>query len=218
MQADIDLRRCVEDELAWEPSISAADIGVTARDGIITLTGYVPRYVEKQIAARAAKRVCGVKAVANDIEVRIPSDSERTDAEIAESAYEALKWSTMVPHDRINITVSKGWVNLEGDVNWQYQKAAAEDAAHALPGVRGVMNTILLKPEVPASAMKSKIEAAVRRSAALRGRNIRVDLNDGKVTLHGQLNSWAQRDEAERAAWAAPGVSEVENLIEVSPK
>jgi osmotically-inducible protein OsmY len=217
MNKDTELRRAVEDELEWEPSVSATEIGVAVHDGIVTLTGYVPRYTEKRAAARAAKRVRGVKAVANDIEVRIPSDSGRTDAEIAQAAYDAVKWATMVPDDQIDISVSNGWVYLEGDVNWQYQKAAAEEAAHALVGVRGVINTIDVKPETSATAIKSNIEAAFRRSAALGGKNIRVESQDGKITLSGLLHSWSQHDEAERTAWAAPGVSEVENLIAVTP-
>jgi osmotically-inducible protein OsmY len=183
----------------------------------VTLTGYVPSYTEKRKAERVAKRVRGIKAVANDIEVQMPSTSHRTDAEIARAAFDALKWAITVPDDRLKISVSKGWVYLEGDVDWQYQRTAAEDAVHSLVGVQGVTNQIAVKPQASATEVKSRIEAAFRRSAELDAQQVRVELQDGKVTLHGQLHSWAERDEADRTAWAAPGVSEVENLIMVTP-
>ncbi len=211
------LRRDVEDELEWEPSINAVEIGVAVHDGIVTLTGFVPDYGEKLRAGRATKRVRGVKAVANDIEVRMPWTSERTDAQIALAAVEALTWETRVPADWIRLWVSHGWIYLEGEVDWQYQKAAAEQAVHSLVGVRGVLNQITLKPQVVAAEVKSRIETAFRRSAELDAQKLRVESHDGKVTLHGELHSWAERDEADRMAWAAPGVSKVENLIMVTP-
>ena len=214
---DAHLRRDVEEELEWEPSLHATEIGVAVHDGIVTLTGSVPSYTEKRAAERVAKRVQGVKAVANDIEVRMPWTSERTDADIAQAAVDALKWKTLVPDDRIKVAVSKGWITLEGDVDWQFQRKDAEEAVHHLVGVRGVTNQITVKPRVLATAVKSRIEAAFRRSAELDAQKIRVETHDGKVTLHGQLHSWAERDEADRTAWAAPGVSEVENLIMVTP-
>jgi osmotically-inducible protein OsmY len=214
---DSQLRRDVEDELEWEPSLQATEIGVAAQDGIVTLTGSVPSYTEKRKAERAAKRVRGVKALANDLEVRMPWTSGRTDAEIAQAASDALKWAITVPDDRIEISVSHGWVDLAGDVDWQYQRTAAEDAVHSLIGVRGVSNQIVVKPVASASEVKSRIEAAFRRNAELDAQKVRVELHDGKITLHGQLHSWAERDEADRMAWSAPGVSEVENLIMVTP-
>jgi osmotically-inducible protein OsmY len=214
---DAQLRRDVEDELEWEPSLNATEIGVAVQDGIVTLTGYAPSFTEKRKAERVAKRVRGVQAVAIDVEVRMPGSCERTDAEIARAAVDALKWEITVPDDRITISVSKGWVYLEGDVDWQYQKTAAEDAVHSLVGVRGVTNQIAVKTQASAAEVKSRIEAAFRRSAELGAQQVRVELHDGKVTLHGQLHSWAERDEADRMAWSAPGVSEVENLIMVTP-
>jgi osmotically-inducible protein OsmY len=215
MKSDVELRRAVLDELEWEPSIDGAEIGVTAHAGIVTLTGTVKNYSEKMAAERVTKRLQGVKAIANDIEVRLRGSSERTDPEIARTAVEILKWRTVVPHDRIKIVVNRGWVTLEGEVDWQYQKYAAFDAIHHLDGVKGVSNMITVKPRVSATEVKSRIEAAFRRSAELDGEKVRVEAHDGKVTLHGRLRTWAERDEADRTAWAAPGVTEVENLIEV---
>jgi osmotically-inducible protein OsmY len=147
----------------------------------------------------------------------MPWTSERSDADIARAALDAMKWAIMVPDDRITISVSHGWISLEGDVDWQFQKTAAEDAVHSLVGVRGVTNEIVVKPQVSASAVESRIEAAFRHSAELDAQKVRVESDDGKVTLHGHLHSWAERHEAERVAWAAPGVSQVENLIVVTP-
>ena len=215
---DAQLRHDLEDELEWEPSLNATEIGVAVHDGVVTLTGSVESYTEKRKAERVAKRVRGVKAVANEIEVRMPGTSQRTDAEIARAALDALTWEITVPDDRIKISVSQGWVYLEGDVDWQYQRTAAEEAVHSLVGVRGVTDEILVKPQASAAEVQSRIEAAFRRNAELDAQQVRVELLDGKVTLHGQLHSWAERDEADRIAWAAPGVSEVENLIMVTPE
>jgi osmotically-inducible protein OsmY len=214
---DAQLRHDLEDELEWEPSLNATEIGVAVHDGVVTLTGSVESYTEKRKAERVTKRVRGVKAVANDIEVRMPGTSRRTDAEIARAALDALTWEITVPDDRIKISVSKGWVYLEGNVDWHYQRTAAEQAVHSLVGVRGVTNEILVKPQASAAEVQSRIEAAFRRIAELDAQQVRVELHDGTVTLHGQLHSWAERDEADRIAWAGPGVSEVENLIMVTP-
>ena len=213
---DAQLRRDVQDELEWEPSIDGTEIGVAVHDGIVTLTGFVPSYTEKRTAERAARRIQGVKAIANDIQVRMPWTSERTDTQIAQAAVDALKRETRVPTDRIKLSVSRGWIYLEGEVDWHYQKTTAEDAVHSLVGVRGVTNQVTVKPQPMAIEVKSRIEAAFRRSADLDAHQVSVELHDGKVRLSGQLRSWAERDEAERTAWAAPGVSEVENLIAVA--
>ena len=213
----MELRRDVLDELEWEPSIDAAEIGVTAHDGVVTLTGGAKSYAEKMTAERATKRVQGIKAIANDIEVRSPDAAERTDSDIARAAVDALKWKTSVPDSRIKVVVNKGWVTLEGDDDWQYQKDVAFDAVHHLVGVTGVTNLITLRPGVSATEVKSRIEAAFRHGAERDAEKIQVETHDGKVTLHGQLHSRAERDEADRAAKAAPGVSEVENLIMVTP-
>jgi len=217
MKKDTDLRRDVVDELEWEPSVDAAQIGVTARDGVVTLTGAVQSYSEKLTAERVAKRVHGVKAIANDVEVRLPGTSERNDSDIARAAVDALKWKTSVPDGRIKVSVTKGWITLEGEVDWQYQKDAAFESVHHLRGVKGVINLIALKPRVSATEVTSRIEAAFRRSAELDAHKVHVETRDGKVTLRGDLHSWSEREEAERTAWAAPGVTDVENLIMVAP-
>jgi osmotically-inducible protein OsmY len=214
--SDAQLRRDVEAELECEPSIPALEIGVSVRDGIVTLTGFVPSYAEKRTAERVTKQVRGVKAIANDLVVRVPETPEPTDAEIARAASDALQWEITVPDDRITIAVSQGWLSLEGDVAWQYQRTAAEEAVHALAGVRGVTNQIVVKPQASAPGIQSRIEAALRRRAAQDAQQVRVESHDGKVRLLGRLSSRAERDEAERTAWAASGVSEVENLITVT--
>lgn len=215
MNTDIALRSNVIDELEWEPSIDAAQIGVAAHAGVVTLTGTAKSYSEKMAAERVTKRLQGVKAIANDIEVRLPGTAERTDSDIARMAVDILKWRTVVPHDRLKVLVKSGWVTLEGDVDWQFQKYAAFDAVHHLDGVKGVSNMITIKPRASATEVKSRIEAAFRRSAGLDAQKVEVVAHNGKVTLHGQLHSWAEREEADRTAWAAPGVTEVENLIAV---
>ena len=217
MKTDLQLQRDILDELQWEPSIDAAEIGVTVDGGIVTLTGCVTTYTEKLAAERAAQRIAGVKAVANDVEVNFNGTAERTDADIAKLAVDTLKWRALIPEDRVKVAVSKGWVTLEGQVDWQYQRAAAEDAVRPLLGVRGVINDIVVKPRASASDVKTRIEAAFRRSAEVDAKKVRIEAHGGKVTLHGDVRSWSERQEAERTAWAAPGVSSVENLIAVTP-
>lgn len=217
MRNDLELRRDIIDELDWEPSLDAAEIGVTAHEGIVTLTGAAKSYTEKLVAERAVRRVRGVKAIANDITVRLPGGTERVDADIAAAAVDALRWKGSIPQGRVNVSVSKGWITLEGEVDWQYQRDAAFEAVHHLVGVKGVSNLITVKPRVSTTEVQSRIEAAFRRSAEVDAQNIRVEASDGKVTLRGNVHSWAERHEAERTAWAAPGVIQVENLIAIVP-
>jgi osmotically-inducible protein OsmY len=217
MKTDIELQRDVMDELRWEPAVNAADIGVSVKSGVITLTGHVPSYAEKYEAEKAAKRVYGVQAVANELEVKLAGSNQRTDEDIAQSALAALRNHLFVPPDKIKLTVSKGWIKLEGQANWQYEKSAAESAVRYLPGVQGVTNLITVKPRVSPSEVKNKIEEALKRSAETDARRINVEVQDGKIILRGTVRSWAEEEEAERAAWAAPGVRAVESHISISP-
>lgn len=213
MKSDMDLRRDVERELEWEPSIDARRIGVTVADGIVTLTGAVGSYSEKWKAERVVERLAGVKGIANDIVVE--PKAERSDTDIAKAAVDALKWNVLVPSDRVKVKVDNGWVRLTGEVNWDYQRRAAERAVRDLPGVKGITNLIAVVPGVAPEQVKKKIEEALTREALMDAKGVAVDVSGSTVTLRGTVRSWAERREAETAAWAAPGVSEVRNEISV---
>jgi len=218
MRTDEEIQRDVLKELEWDPEVEPTDVGVEVDDGVVTLTGTVESYPMKWAAERAAHRVLGVKAVANDIKVKLPFSSQRDDTDIAKAAASALAWDTQVPHDRIKVTVRDGWVTLEGNVDWHFQKEAAERDVRSLVGVKGVTNSITVSArKVSPDKVKAEIEEALKRSAELEASRIDVRTIDGKVILSGTVRSWAEREEAEDAAWATEGVSDVENRITVSP-
>jgi osmotically-inducible protein OsmY len=217
-KTDQEIQRNVLDELKWDARVQPNEIGVAVKDGVVTLTGWVDSYTKKWAAEEAAHRVKGVRAVANDIEVRIPALSERTDADIAAAVSRAIEWDAMVPPDRVKVTVSKGWVTLEGGVEWQFEKEAAERAARRITGVRGVTNLIRVQPASPSPAdIKQRIEAALLRDAETDAQRIQVEVNGGTVVLRGTVRSYAEKQEAARVAWSAPGVKAVENQIQVAP-
>lgn len=213
---DMQLRQSVIDELEFEPSINATNIGVAASGGVITLSGYVRSYAEKVAALQAARRVKGVRAVAQEIEVRYPAEIKTSDEEIAKRVLSVLKWHAMIPEDEVRVVVQKGWVNLSGTLEWQYQKKAAEDEVRKLLGVIGVTNSITVKSDVQASNIKKKIEDALARNAQVEAQGIRVDVSNNRVCLEGQVNSWEDHDIVENAAWSVPGVQGVDDRLTVA--
>jgi osmotically-inducible protein OsmY len=217
MMSDKDLQQDVLDELKWEPSVNAAHIGISVKNGVVTLSGHVPSYAEKHGAEKAAKRVYGVKAVADELDVKLPGSSKRTDEDIAQACVSALTANYSVPDEKIKVVVNNGRVALEGEVEWQFQREAAMNAVRYLTGVIGVADKITVKAHVSPSDVNNKIAAAFKRNAEIDARRVTVEARDGKVILHGSVRSWTERDEAQRAAWAAPGVTAVENLISVAP-
>jgi len=219
MNADNELQQSVLDELRDEPSVEASQIGIAVEGGVVSLTGSVGTYAEKLLAEDTVKRVFGVRAVANDITVKLRDEHGRSDPELAKAAVDALRWHSMVPDERIQVTVDKGWLTLEGAVDWKYQKDAAEQAVRHLTGVRAVTNAIRIKPHKPirVGELKHQIFDAFRRNAELDARRIGIDAKDGKVILHGNVRNWNEVREAQRAAWSAPGVADVENRLVVVP-
>jgi osmotically-inducible protein OsmY len=214
---DRQLQEHVQNALAWDPSIDAADIGVSVDNGVVTLRGDVKTYAEKAAAERVALAVYGAKAVANDVNVRLANGLKPSDSEIAQAIVSALQWNSLVPDKKIAVSVTNGWVKLSGPVDWEYQRSAAARAVRDLTGVVGVSNLITLEPHVNALDVKGKIEAALKRSAEVDARRINVTTADGNVTLSGNVHSWFERDQARRAAWSAPGVKQVDDRIAIVP-
>lgn len=214
--SDESLRQSVLDELEFEPSVNATKIGVTVENGVVTLTGHVGSYAEKIAAERTVQRVKGVRGVAEEIEVRYPSEKKNHDDEIAQRAVQVIDWDATVPSGKVTVKVEKGWVTLSGDVEWQYQRMGAETAVRKLSGVIDVRNLIIVRPRVDAINVKHRIEDALKRNAELEADGIRVAATGGKVTLEGKVRAWHERGVAERAAWAVPGVIAVEDRLTIA--
>jgi osmotically-inducible protein OsmY len=217
MKSDSEIERDIRDELKWDPDLNAEDIAVSVKDGVVTLAGFTPSYTDRLEAEIAAKRVAGVHAVANDIEVRLPAIDQRPDPDIARDAVAALKAELPISHDRIKVIVKDGWITLEGAVEWQYQKTTADTAVRRVKGVKGVANVITVKPRVEPSDLKRKIMDAFKRNAEVDANRITVEANGSEVVLKGRVRYWIEREEAERVAWSAPGITKVEDRIVVSP-
>jgi osmotically-inducible protein OsmY len=217
MRLDSDIKRDVEDELRFDPDIDATDIAVAVSKGVVTLSGFVRSYSQKTQAERDAKRIAGVVGVANDIEVRLPVIDERPDPEVARDAVNALKAELPYSSENMKVIVKNGWLTLEGNVEWNYSRERAESAVKRARGVKGVTNSIVVKPKVAPYEIRRKIEDAFRRSAEIDASRVTVEANGSEVVLRGTVRAWAERQEAERTAWAAPGVTKVDNRITISP-
>ena len=216
-RTDNDIHNDVVAELRWEPSLRDDDIAVAVRDGVVTLAGFVDSYSEKWRAERVASNVRGVRAIANDIQVKLPATLQRPDPDIARAAADALRWSVTVPADRIKVRVEQGWLTLEGNVDWYFQKEAAERTVRHLTGVKGVSNLITVAARTSPADVKMKIKESLERAAQFDAEHITVDVDGHKATLRGTVRSYAELKDAERAAYNAPGITEVENKLTISP-
>jgi osmotically-inducible protein OsmY len=215
MKTDANIRVDVENELRWDPSVDEKGILIKVDNGVVSLQGSVPHFSDRWAAEETTKRVAGVRAIANDIEVKIPKPGERSDADIASAAANALKWHFVLESSDIQPVVKQGWITLSGHVSYGYQKTVAEGAVRYLLGVKGVFNEIEVRPEVKATDVKQKIQSAFQRQASLDAKDINVNVEDSAVVLQGTVHSWRERDDAAIAAWAAPGVTKVENKLQV---
>lgn len=217
MKTDDEIKRDVEAEIRWDPDIDATDIAVSAKNGVVTLMGFVPSYLQKYEAENDVKRVQGVVGVANDLQVRLPSTDQRADPDIARDAVAALKIQLPYSYQNLKVLVRDGWITLEGEAEWNYQKEKAEMSVRNVKGAKGVINSITVKPKIAAQEIKRKIEEAFKRSAEVDANAIQVEASDGEVVLKGTVHSWFEREQAERAAWQAPGVKRVEDRIVIQP-
>lgn len=215
MKTDADLQRDVIAELSWDPAVDATSIGVAVKDGVVTLTGHLNTFAEKHAAARAVRRMAGVKAIALEIDVRLAPDHRRSDTDIATSAEQALKWNTLIPADAVKLSVDRGWITLRGDVEWDYQRRAIEKAVRPLMGVVGISNEITLRVKPKQDNLHHKIEEALTRQAIREARHIKIGVDGTTVTLTGQVHSWHEREAAQWVAWTAPGVRAVINELRI---
>jgi len=215
MKSDVQIQKDVMEELKWQPFLNASEIGVAVKNGIVTLSGKVNSYSKKLTAERAAKKVAGVKAVAEEIEVGPTSPYSKTDAELAEAVLNALKWHAAVQEEKIKISVENGTVKLEGEVDWAYQRTSAKSAIENLTGIRSVVNLITVKPTITASDIQQKIKAAFLRNASFDAGHVTAEVDGGKVTLNGFVRSLSEKEDAETAAWNAPGVTRVDSKLEI---
>jgi osmotically-inducible protein OsmY len=213
---DMKLKKAVEEELEWEPSIDAEHIGVAAEDGVVTLSGHVGNYAQKFAAEAATRRVKGVRAIAEEIEVRFPEDRKLADDQIAKRALDVISWDSTIPKDAFQVKVQHGVVTLTGEADWHFQRDDAESAVRKLSGVKGLINEIKIKPKVQAIDIKNRIETALKRNAEVEADAIKVTVQNGRVTLNGKVKAWYERDLAERTAWSAPGVMSVEDRISIN--
>jgi osmotically-inducible protein OsmY len=217
MTTDTEIQKNVMEELKWDPIMQSAEIGAIVKDGIVTLVGYVDNYSQRLAAENAVKRVKDVRAVAIDIAISLPDDQRRSDTDLAAAALNALKWSSFVPEDKIRLKVDGGWITMEGEVEWQFQKESAYSAVSDLIGVHGVINRINVRPNITPVIVKDVIKKALERSADIEADSINISTDGGRIVLKGKVRSWAERKEVERAVWATPGVIEVKDELIIAP-